>query len=94
MVATRWKQKIKTSVKYNCTENVILLVSLGFINLIYFNSYLLNEDGGNCHTADDLQSLYKLLCFYFLPISKIHSVNQRQPLSTQQAVSRSNSKQI
>ena len=94
MVAAHWKQKIKTSVKCNCTENVILLVSLGFINLIYFNSYLLNEGRGNCHTADDLQSLYKLFCFYFPPISKIHSVNQRQPLFTQQAVSCSNSKHI
>lgn len=94
MVVAHWKQKIKPSVKYNCTENVRLLVSLGFINLIYFNSYLLNEGKGNCQPTDDLQSLYKLFWFYFSPISKIHSVNQGKALSTQQAVSCSYSKHI
>lgn len=59
MVMAHLKQKTETFIKYNCTENVRLLASLGFINLIYLNFYLRNEDEGDCQTSDDLQSLYK-----------------------------------
>lgn len=39
MLVARRNGKIKTAVTYNSTANVRLLVSQGFINLIYFNSY-------------------------------------------------------
>lgn len=39
MLVARRNGKIKTAVIYNSTANVRLLVSQGFINLIYFNSY-------------------------------------------------------
>lgn len=67
-----------------------LLVSLGFINLINFNSCLLNEGGEIATQVNDLQSLYNMLWFYFSPISKIHAGGWGKAPSPQRAGSCSN----
>lgn len=40
-IVTHYNLKIIATISYNCSANVRLLVSEGFINLIYFNPYSL-----------------------------------------------------